>query len=705
MKNTFNTIGMVAVAALLTSSVATAGTVLRFQNGNVNAAEVAQKSIMLSSLNEDYVVQFKGAITEADKTALKAAGLQIFRYIPDDALIVRGTSAQISNFAQNGKVNAFVPFKGAMKLSANLPALSVFSKIQSEVVVISAFSAQDASAILETLRASDSNLLVLDQTGRTLTLRLNLANVADLASYRGVEFVQKAEKIEPLHIDLLDEGSVSTQETPPAGDYSDITGVESGTRVMGFETIWAAGYHGNGQIVAMADTGLDSGNADTIAADFKGAVKGAGYSFGVGAKSWDDPMGHGTHVAGSVMSRGVSSAGKVRGGAYEAMIVPQGMWSPIVDNLTVPPKLNKLFDGAYADGARIHTNSWGAAANFGAYDAMAQQVDEFMWSHPDFLVLYAAGNSGVDKDKDGRIDPNSIGSPGTAKNALTVGASENLTDHGGIQRKISELRSAKDNWPAEPIWSSKMSDNAEGMAMFSSRGPTKDGRLKPEIAAPGTNILSNRSHVPNAEVLWGAYNADYAYSGGTSMATPLVAGAAAVTREVLMKKMGLANPSAALVKATLLHTAHDMYPGQYGEGSAGQELKTRRPNNDEGYGRADMVALTKISSASKFIDASVAQTETYTQKVQVASGKLLANLVYTDAPGTPSAGAALVNNLDLTVTGPNGQTWGSKDQINNNEIVELSGLPAGTYTVSVQGVKVPMGQSGKQPFALVISAE
>ncbi|RYZ76916.1 MAG: serine protease, partial [Proteobacteria bacterium] len=340
-----------------------------------------------------------------------------------------------------------------------------------------------------------------------------------------------------------------------------------------------------------------------LSPDFNGAVV-KGQIFGLFSKSWDDPMGHGTHVAGSVLGRGTVSGGKLHGGAYDAQFIPQGMWSPMLKNLTVPTKVTDLFEKSYAEGARIHTNSWGSPRNLGAYDAMASSVDEFMFNNPDMLILFAAGNSGVDMNKDGRIDAGSVCSPGTAKNTLTVGASENVTTTGGIQVPINKLRSAKDSWAAEPIFSSMLSDNANGMAMFSSRGPTLDGRFKPEIVAPGTNILSARSHVAGASELWGAYNADYVYSGGTSMATPLAAGGAAVTRQILQDKMKIANPSAVLLKATLMHTAFDMYPGQYGEvgQAAGQELLTRRPNIDEGYGRMDLARVVSLEGATHFVD-------------------------------------------------------------------------------------------------------
>ncbi|PIS10792.1 MAG: serine protease [Bdellovibrio sp. CG10_big_fil_rev_8_21_14_0_10_47_8] len=692
---------LVAVLALAFESQA--GTVLHFQNGSVDPTQVrTNMSSVFAVSAQDYVLQFHSSITESDKAALTDMGVQIFRYIPDDALIVRATERQLSQFAATGKVNAWIPFQGTMKLSPSLPTLSVFSVGRMENILVAAFTNEDAKNILQALKNRDSELQVLDQTDRFVAVRMDMAFVSNLMSMKGVEFIQKLEKMESLNFRLQD-GDMDTSEVAPKGDYSDLNGFEAGTKVMNFESMWAKGYHGEGQIVSMADTGLDSGVADSISPDFTGAVK-SGYSFGAGAKTWSDPMGHGTHVAGSVLGRGTSSGGALKGGAYAAEMVAQGMWSTIIDNLTVPPKLNKLFDAAYNDGARIHTNSWGAARNFGVYDSMAQQVDDFMWNHPDFLILFAAGNSGVDMDRDGRIDPNSVGSPGTAKSALTVGASENLLAIGGIQKKISELKTAKDVWPAEPIWSSKISDEPNGMAMFSSRGPTTDGRRKPEIVAPGTNILSARSHVPGAEVMWGAYNDDYVYAGGTSMATPLTAGAAALTRQFLMQKKNQANPSAALIKATLLHTAFDMFPGQYGQGSATQELQLR-PNSDEGYGRVDMKAVSELGNATRFVDSEgVAEGQSEDQTVQMKSGTLLANLVYTDAPGTPSAGAALVNNIDLIVTGPDGKVYGGGDSINNNEVVELSGLKAGRYTISVKGIKIPMGKAGKQPYALVYTS-
>lgn len=699
-----------ALAAGLIATTGFAGDVLRFHNGDVKLQNKSAFRSGFSNLSDDYVMQFKTAITEKDKADLIAAGMRYFRYIPDDALVVRATAAQIDTFSKSHQVNGFVPYQGSMKLSSAMPALSVFSRIKSLNVAIFTFTAEDRERLLHFLEVNDPDLFIIDNSQKVLSVRMNQALLPLLSEQPGVEFIQELVKLETMNF-VMDDSEIVADPNQLKGDYTDLTGFESGTKVMSMDSVWGLGYYGAGQIVAMADTGLDTGVMTTIATDFNGAIL-KGFAFGIGAKgSWEDPMGHGTHVAGSVLSRGTASNGTIKGAATEAKMIAEGMWSPIISNLTVPPKLVSLFQSAYDEGARIHTNSWGAAKAdlFGSYEGMAQQVDQFMWDNPEMLVIFAAGNSGVDMNKDGRIDPTSVGPPGTAKNTLTVGASENYVLKGGIQKQIKDLRDADKVWGAEPIYSSKVSDNTQGIAMFSSRGPTKDTRIKPDIVAPGTNVLSNRSHHPNAELLWGEYNKDYVFSGGTSMATPLTAGAAAITREMLVKKFHIATPSAALLKATMMHTALDLYPGQYGEGVVGQELATRRPNSDEGYGRVDMDKMSKVSLATKFIESEVEQAKEYRTTVKVTKGNLLVNLVYTDAPGTPSAAAALVNDLDLqVVAGANLPVLGAEanpsDRINNSEIVELAKLAPGSYDVVVKGAKIPMGKNGKQPFALVITA-
>jgi serine protease AprX len=189
----------------------------------------------------------------------------------------------------------------------------------------------------------------------------------------------------------------------------------------------------------------------------------------------------------------------------------------------IPDNLEPLFRFAYDHGARIHSNSWGGG-EAGAYDDQCRQFDDFVWRRKDMCFVIAAGNDGSDADGDGAINPGSVTSPGTCKNGITVGACEN-------QRTEFNSETYGRWWPGDfpqpPMHNDPMANNPRQVVAFSSRGPTTDGRTKPDVVAPGTFILSTRSTrlAPN-NFAWGAYPANHAYfhMGGTSMATPLVAG-------------------------------------------------------------------------------------------------------------------------------------------------------------------------------------
>lgn len=659
---------------------------------------------------KEFVVQFKNIPHESDRAALISKGAQIFKYLPDDAYIIRATPTAVKQIRALNQVNAIVPYTNKFKVSPDFGPFSVFTADKKENVLIKTFKPQFTKEVLETIKAISSDIEVVVAEGSALLLNIPQNLIAKVAAIQGIDHVQPYVKMELVGEGLKD--LFAPTENPPAnppaptGDYTDLSGYEDGTKIMNFDVAWAAGLTGQGQIAAVADTGLDSGDAATIHSDFGGAIH-TGYIHGLFAKSWNDPMGHGTHVAGSILSRGTNSGGKIKGGAYDAKIVAQGMWSPMMENLTVPPQLDVLFKQAYTDGARVHSNSWGAARNFGTYDNFAVQADEFVWNNPEMLPVFAAGNSGVDHDKDGRIDANSIGTPGTAKNVLTVGASENLLSVGGIQVPIKKLKVAAEAWPAEPISSDFISNNPNGIAMFSSRGPTLDGRTKPDVVAPGTNILSTRSQVQGASDLWGMYNKWYTYSGGTSMATPLAAGAALIARQKL-QQLGHTTPSAALVKGILMHTADDLFPGQFGEigKERGQELLTHRPNNDEGYGRVNVDRVLNLPLRIVDEKAGVSQDQELTYELTLSApvAKIWATLVYSDAPASSNAAKTLVNDLDIEIRTPSGQKISVSDRTNNNEVVETTDAEIGTYTVVVKGFKIPQGKDGKQPFALLISA-
>ncbi|MGQ9491957.1 MAG: S8 family serine peptidase [Anaerolineae bacterium] len=505
---------------------------------------------------------------------------------------------------------------------------------------------------------------------------------------------------------------------------------------------------GRGEIVGVADSGLDTGDPAAIHPDLKGRVT-AIYSWPV-APDWasvvtnvgaddgpaDTRSGHGTHVAGSACGDGTASLSAqndpVRGLAYEATLVFQAVeqrleWTPAYRNAYyqryrryppeyglagLPVDLTQLFQQAYQAGARIHSNSWGGG-DFGAYDNYSEAVDRFSWEHKDFLILFAAGNDGSDGNRDGVVDEGSITPPGTAKNCLTVGAAESLRAQGGYQLPYGQLW--PNDFPVNPLRSDKPSDDPDDIAAFSSRGPARDGRVKPDLVAPGTNILSMRSQALVSGVTpgWGTWSKSnkYMFNGGTSMATPLTAGAAAVVRQYLREVRRRANPSAALIKATLIHGARYR---RYRHVAADGKLY----DFAQGWGHvnlADVLAPAgnvKVYWYDRRIGLRTGQSWKWSCWVNSGRVPLAFTLVWTDYPGSAGVYPNLVNDLDLVVVSPAGKTYygnsqpgqsgGTPDRVNNVERIVIPEPEVGRYRIRVRGFNVPRGP---QDFALVYSGD
>jgi subtilisin family serine protease len=645
-----------------------------------------------------YLVQFEGPVSEADLELLQTLGADVLDYIPQFAFIVRMDETASTLAEELPRVRWIGPFRPEYKLSR---ALTRSNMIPHRLdIIVTLFPSEPTARIVSELEASGATLLDQVDTKWKSTLRVSTpgTRLAAIAAISGVRWVEET----------------------PARRVSNNVAVD----ILGVRDVWNThDLHGEGQVVAICDTGLDQGSTDPpeLHDDFE---DGAGASrvlvlkdlLGDGAA--DIGMGHGTHVAGSVLGNGARSGATPALHAYpstayagvapEAALVFQAAGDASSYLPGIPTDLNLLFAQAATHGAQIHSNSWGDAAA-GAYTSDAEAVDEYVWDHKDFTILFAAGNEGYDRNSDGVVDLASLDSPGTAKNCITVGASENNRLTGGWN--LGGACSSYGNcllgrYPSEPLKSDGLSDNADGIAAFSSRGPTLDGRTKPDLVAPGTNIASVRS---NAETLggWGVIDQDYMYMGGTSMATPLVAGAAAIVREYYTRLEGV-TPSAALVKATLVNGAVNPAPGQYGTGPV-QEVPFALPSNVAGWGRINLehCLFPAIPRATSYWDSQqglhTGNSHTYTVPVPIEGEDLRVTLAWSDYPGSPVANGGLVNDLDLKLNGPGGSHYATPsgpDRKNNLVGIRLNDPPTGTYTIEVSGYNIPFGP---QPYALVAS--
>ncbi|WP_100333128.1 S8 family serine peptidase [Bacillus alkalisoli] len=563
---------------------------------------IQKKLEKVASDNSLYVVQFTGPITDDQRASLEASGAEIIDYIPDYAFVVdfKGKAAELQSQHAISTVSPFLP---KYKIDPQL-----YSKNPSSLM----------KAVVYTKK--------------------QLAKEVEVKGLDGL--VQYALSNDVLYI----------AEQPEFTLMNDVARgiVKADVAQNNF------GLYGQGQIVAVADTGLDTGRNDSSMHDaFRGKIT-AIHALGR-SNNANDPNGHGTHVAGSVLGNALH-----KGMAPQANLVFQSIMDSSGGLGGLPSNLNTLFSQAYNNGARIHTNSWGAPVN-GAYTTNSRQVDEYVRNN-DMTVLFAAGNEGPSSG--------TISAPGTAKNAITVGATENLRPSFG-----------------------SMADNINHVASFSSRGPTRDGRIKPDVMAPGTYILSARSSLAPNSSFWANHDSKYAYMGGTSMATPIVAGNVAQLREHFMKNRGI-TPKPSLLKAALIAGATDVGLGY--------------PNGNQGWGRVTLDKSLNVAFVNETTALSTGQKATYS--FQATAGKpLKISLVWTDAPGSTTASKTLVNDLDLVITAPNGQRFvgndfsspfdNNWDGTNNVENVFINAPQSGTYTVEVQAYNVP---SGPQRFALAI---
>ncbi|HWP95243.1 MAG TPA: S8 family serine peptidase [Syntrophomonadaceae bacterium] len=411
------------------------------------------------------------------------------------------------------------------------------------------------------------------------------------------------------------------------------------------------GLTGQGIIVGMADSGLDKGTLSDLHPDLKneqGRIPRV-----VMLKSYtdrqvpDDPVGHGTHMAATVVGSGQASNGQFKGIAPGASLYFQALLDK-EGKISLPTNLKDLFSPAYFAGVRIHVDGWGEGDD--SYGARTAQIDNFVFEHPDFLPIFGAGNNGPARA--------SLTSEANSKNALIVGSSQ-------VPR---------------PIFSPEALV-ADQNAASSSRGPAQGGRIKPDLLAPGSAIISACSSEITSNY---ASNTVYTQMGGSSMAAAVAGGASALLEEYLKNEAGIKQPSSALLKALLINGARNPDGGvSDGNGFGILDLAgTILPLKEGGFKIADN---TQSLSDGQSIE--------YHFQVSDSSRPFKATLAWIDQAASPDTSSLLLDNLDLEVVDPHGQTLlgndlqarGIKDRENTVEQVLVNKPAAGEYLIRVRG--------------------
>ncbi|RYD93632.1 MAG: hypothetical protein EOP50_10825, partial [Sphingobacteriales bacterium] len=303
----------------------------------------------------------------------------------------------------------------------------------------------------------------------------------------------------------------------------------------------------------------------------------------------------------------------------------------------------------------LTNNSYASVVNdcsfAGIYDPYANMLDELSLSHPQVQHVFAAGN-------DGLLTCNGF-APGYATVAGGYQPAKNIITVGGVEKNYA-------------------------LAGKSARGPVRDGRLKPEIVTNGWQMYSCTA------------DDQYVTINGTSMAAPGVTGGLALLTEQYRLSHAGETPRGDLLKAILLNGAVDL-------GNPGPDFLF-------GFGMMNVFRSAAMLKAGNFIADSVANNDSKTHALTLPAGlsKLKLMLYWHDAPGSPTAATALIDNLDLELTTPTGtlhrplvldpSTSGADDvategtdNLNNVEQIVINNPPAGAYSILVKGSAVPSG--------------
>ena len=640
-----------------------------------------------------YIVQFDKTANDEMLDRLRLTGVEILQYVPNRAFFVYAHGGSAANAAGDPDVRwvgRLLPeHKIPAILTEQINAAKSGSALPGNIAPLQVTGKQTAIFDIAVFKRAGLNPVssqIVSITGGTVRDLIELpGNFFDIVRVESSpDNITSAANIEGVfRIDAWSKPVPEDERAAQvvAGNYTSTTTIDA----PGYDPLTQFGVDGTGVTVSVVDDGVgipgDGGFYITASNAVNGPLRGAT----AGA------LGHGHLNATIIAGDGPFSSLDGNGYNYGIGVAPKShiVNIPLLRFGYSGNEANTVNDTVVTAGPNgvssfISNNSWGNGTNGNTYDSYTAQYDGFVrdasssGSIDPLLIVFSAGNSGGA----------GLTRPKMSKNTIAVANLENVR---------TELAAS--------------ANNIDDLDSSSSIGPAPDGRIKPDIAAPGTAVAGGRS---GTDSLFGNIDTFHRWSTGTSHAAPQVAGAAALFTQFWKQNNSGANPSPALVKAALINGAVDVN---------GVSTAAARPNGFEGWGRVNLKNVLNTGASVTYID----QTDTiggtgagrnYLGSVADPSRPLRVTLVWTDPPG--AADPALVNDLDLEVTvggytykgnvlsGGSSVSGGVRDSVNNVENVFLPAGQLGPIFIGVKGSAINgdgiigNGDPTDQHFALVV---
>ena len=707
-----------------------------------------------------HLIQFIGPIKPGWKAEIERCGVKVLSYVPNNAYVVQGDTKSLAQLQSWASATNIVQWEGDYADDYKIhpgarnkdkhgfpqtPGSDTFA-IQ---LIADNLSNSNTVALIERVKLDpiQRDFTVLQY--RNIIVRIPAESVAEISTQPDVFSIQPynaPDKRDERQAQIV-AGNISTS-SPSGPGYLAWLASKGFTQEQ---------FTASGLVVDVTDSGIDngtmspghfglyqSGNPALPGRVAYNRIEGTPH-IGSSAAGCD---GHGNLNAHIIAGFNDSSAGfphtDAAGFRYGLGICPfVSVGSSVVfdPDVFTSPNFANLQSKAYQSGARISANSWGNTNN--SYTVDAQAFDALVRDaqpagstfatpgNQEMVIVFAAGNRGS--------SANTVGSPATAKNVISVGASENV-------RSLNTANGGRSSMGVDGCgYADDAADNVNDIAAFSSRGPCSDGRQKPDLVAPGTHItggvFQNNTLTGGNGLASSCFKASsicalsgggtagstnnffplgqqfYTVSSGTSHSTPAVAGACALLRQYFINS-NLTAPSPAMTKAYLMNSTRYMT----GVGASDNFWSAAQGMGGLNLGNAfdGVPRILRDQNTNDLFTAS-GQTRIFTGRIVRSDKPVRVTLAWTDAPGS-TIGNAFNNDLDVTVTTQsNGNTYkgnnfsgqyslpgGNADTKNNVENILLAAGISGDITITVTAANInsdgvpDFGTSLDQDFALVI---